>query len=155
MDRRPGSELPYVDEHHVDVAAAPERVWSALEAVLGAARPAAGTASRLLGCRDTDLSGPGPGVVGSTVPGFRVALAQRPSELVLEGRHRFSRYALGFRLEARGAGGSRLRAQTRAAFPGLAGRAYRALVIGSRGHVVAVRRLLRTVADRAEDPPAG
>jgi hypothetical protein len=45
-----------------------------------------------------------------------------------------------------------VRAETRAAFPGLQGRAYRALVIGTRGHVLAVRRLLRAVKARAEDP---
>lgn len=36
------------------------------------------------------------------------------------------------------------------AFPGTAGRGYRTLVIGTRGHVVAVRRLLRATRRRAE-----
>ena len=43
------------------------------------------------------------------------------------------------RVERTGAG-TRLRAETRAEFPGARGRAYRALVIDSRFHVLAVRR---------------
>ena len=73
---------------------------------------------------------------------------------MLEGEHRFSRYALIFRLEALPGERSRVRAESRAAFPGLHGRAYRALVIGTRGHVVAVNRLLRAVRARAEQPPS-
>ena len=69
--------------------------------------------------------------------------------LALEGRHRYSRYALTFRIDPDG-DGSRLSAETRAEFPGWAGRAYRAGVIGTRGHVVVVRRLLRSVKARAE-----
>jgi hypothetical protein len=42
-----------------------------------------------------------------------------------------------------------LRARSYAEFPGPAGRVYRALVIGSGGHRIMVRRLLRDVADRA------
>ena len=151
MDGSPASALPYVDEHHVDVAASPERVWRALEAVMGApSRPGSPAAARLLGCRETDVTGPRLGAVGSTIPGFRVTEADPPRRLVLEGRHRFSRYALAFRLEPGDDGGTRLGAQTRAAFPGAAGHVYRAAVIGTRGHVVAVRRMLRAVARRAE-----
>ena len=69
---------------------------------------------------------------------------------MLEGEHRFSRYALIFHLDPLPGGRSRVRAETRAAFPGLRGRAYRALVIGTRGHVLAVKRLLRAVRARAE-----
>jgi hypothetical protein len=43
-----------------------------------------------------------------------------------------------------------LRAESRATFPGLAGAAYRLLVVRSGGHVVAVRRLLSAVRRRAE-----
>lgn len=43
-------------------------------------------------------------------------------------------------------GGTLLRATTYAEFPGLRGRGYRALVIGSRLHVVATRGMLRSVA---------
>jgi hypothetical protein len=71
-------------------------------------------------------------------------------ELVLEGEHRFSRYALIFHLEALPAGRSRVRAETRAAFPGIRGGAYRALVIGTRAHVLVTKRLLHAVGTRAE-----
>ena len=70
--------------------------------------------------------------------------------LALEGRHAFSVYALVFRIAPVGSGSSRLAAESRASFPGPHGRLYRALVIGSRGHVLAVRRILGRVAKRAE-----
>ncbi len=44
---------------------------------------------------------------------------------------------------------SRVRARTYAAFPGVTGRAYRALVIGSGAHRIVTRRLLSRVASRA------
>ena len=74
--------------------------------------------------------------------------------LELVGRHRFSRYALVFTLSD-DAGGTRLAAETWAEFPGVQGRAYRAAVIGTRGHVVMVRRMLAAVARRASSiaPP--
>jgi hypothetical protein len=143
--------LPFVDEHAITVAAPHERVWVALGQIargsLAARRSELG--ARLLGCRDTGLTGPllEP---GSTIPGFRVASALPGEELVLEGEHRFSRYSLTFRLDPARDGGTRVTAETRAAFPGLHGRVYRAAVIGTRGHVVMVRRLLRSVSSRAE-----
>lgn len=72
-------------------------------------------------------------------------------ELALQGTHRFSRFALIFSIDRLGSHRSRLRAETRAVFPG-AGLLYRSIVIGTRGHVVAVRRMLRRVvgAVRAE-----
>jgi hypothetical protein len=79
-----------------------------------------------------------------------VARSKPPTELALEGAHRFSRYALTFRLDELAASRSKVRAETRAAFPGLHGRAYKTLVISSRAHVVAVRRLLRLIKRRAE-----
>lgn len=78
--------------------------------------------------------------------GFRVTEAAPPHRLVLEGRHPFSRYALVFALDDPESGATRLRAQTWAAFPGLKGRVYRALVIGSGAHAVLVRRMLRGIA---------
>jgi hypothetical protein len=84
--------------------------------------------------------------------GFQVAAAAAGSELALVGRHRFSCYALIFRLEQIGPGRSRLTAETRAAFPGLAGRVYRALVIGTHGHVVVVALLLSAIKRRSEKP---
>jgi hypothetical protein len=87
---------------------------------------------------------------GSTFPGFRVAAVVPGRELVLGGRHRFSSYALIFRLEPAGPGRSRLTAETRARFPGPAGGLYRLLVLGTGGHAVGVRRLLAAVRRRAE-----
>jgi hypothetical protein len=84
--------------------------------------------------------------------GFTVTAADEPRHLALEGRHPFSRYALVFRVDPVGDGGSRVRAQTWAAFPGPHGRAYRALVIGSRGHVLAVKGMLAGVARRVARP---
>jgi hypothetical protein len=87
---------------------------------------------------------------GSTIRGFRVAVAEPPRRLLLEGRHRFSVYELEFEIEDRGPGGSALCATTRAAFPGAAGRLYRAVVIGTRFHRLALRGMLGPVRARAE-----
>lgn len=60
--------------------------------------------------------------------------------LRLSGRHRFSRYWLVFALGDDVDGTTVVSARTFADFPGRLGRAYRGLVIGSRIHVLAVRR---------------
>jgi hypothetical protein len=146
------ADLPHVDEHSVSIAAPRDTTWDALLRVVersfasGASPPGA----RLLGCADTEASGPRPLDVGSALPGFHVETAQRPRELALVGSHRFSAYALIFRLVERDDNGTRLRAETRAAFPGLKGRAYRAAVIGTRLHVLVTRRLLAAVKQSAE-----
>lgn len=143
--------LPFVDEHSSEIAAGPEAVWEALlrvtERSFGSART--GRVARLLGCADTTASGPRPLAAGSAFPGFHVDAAERPRELALAGSHRFSDYALTFRLDRLGEGRTRLRAETRAVFPGLKGAVYRALVIGSRGHVLLTRRLLGAVQRRS------
>jgi hypothetical protein len=146
-------QLPHVDEHSVEVAASPEASWNALLRVVersfgGGATP---TVSRLLGCAETEASGPRPLAEGSTVPGFRIAEARRAEELALAGRHRFSDYALIFRLDRQG-DDTLLRAETRAEFPGLRGSVYRALVIRTKGHVLVTRRLLGAAKRRAERP---
>jgi hypothetical protein len=51
--------------------------------------------------------------------------------------------------------GVRLRALTFAAFPGLHGKVYRALVIGSGGHRVVVRRMLKRIAAQSHPREAG
>lgn len=145
-------QLPFVDEHATDIAADTDAVWSALvdsmaELFSGAA---AGWFTRAIGCTDRAASGPRPLDVGSTIPAFRVEEAVPGSMLVLCGSHRFSDYALTFRLEGGGPDRTRLTAETRAAFPGVLGGVYRVLVIGTRGHVVAVRRMLADVRRRAE-----
>jgi hypothetical protein len=147
--------LPYVDEHSVAIAAGADATWeSVLRIAEGSTDSARGSrVARLLGCADVEAAGPRPLAVGSTFPGFRVERAEQPRELVLAGSHRFSDYALIFRVDDLGEGRSRLRAETRAAFPGPKGRVYRALVIGTRGHVLAVRRLLGAAKRRAERQP--
>jgi len=144
--------LPHVDEHAEIVAADPETTWAALLRAAEASVSAAGAPryARLVGCADTVASGPRPLAVGSAFPGFHVAAAEAPAELVLAGSHRFSDYALVFRLDRLDGGRTRVRAETRAAFPGLKGAVYRGLVIGTRMHVLVTRRLLGAAKRRAE-----
>jgi hypothetical protein len=146
------SSLPYVDELPIEIDADPEATWTALLRVVeGSFASARGRGpARLLACEDTELSGPRPLATGSAFPGFHVETAEAPSELGLAGRHRFSTYLLSFRLEDAGSGRTKLVAETRAAFPGLKGSAYRALVIGTRMHVLVTRRLLTATKRRAE-----
>jgi hypothetical protein len=108
----------------------------------------------LLGVHPGTRSG-NPLLAGSTLPGFTVIRAEPGKELALQGHHRFSSYALIFRFVA-GEHHTTLSAETRAAFPGVSGRVYRSLVIGTRGHVLVVRSILRATrkrADESEPPP--
>ena len=148
----PLEDLPHVDEHTVDVAAPPEAVWEAVLAVLRGAfgRPAARPIAAALGCEPGRTTAWDRPAVGSTVPGFRVVAAEPPGLLVVSGRHRFSRYGIVWRIEPSGAG-SRVRAETRAVFPGPHGALYRLAVIGTGGHVVVTRRLLTRIARAAEE----
>lgn len=147
----PAEHLPHIDEHSVEIEAPPAATWGALLRVIDGSFDSASTGrfARLLGCADTASSGPRPLADGSTFPGFHVELVEPNSELALRGSHRFSDYALIFRLDELKADRTRLRAETRAAFPGLKGAAYKALVIGTRGHVLVTRRLLNAVKRRA------
>jgi hypothetical protein len=146
----PIERLPYVDEHAIGVHATERETWDALLETLPKVLDTAlaRRVGSLLRVEHRDPVGE-VGTIGSTLPGFVCSRAVEPSVLALLGEHRFSRYALIFRVE-RTSGGTRLRAETRAEFPGGKGRAYRALVIGTRGHVLAVRRILRAVKRRAE-----
>ncbi|TPQ15618.1 hypothetical protein [Streptomyces sporangiiformans] len=141
------ASLPYLDEHATVIEADVDDVWRSLGETLDRSfsRPGAACYARLVGADDRTASGPRPPAEGSTFPGFRVAAAVPGRELVLQGRHRFSSYALIFRLEHIGPGRSRLSAESRAAFPGLAGGIYRRLLMGTGGHVVGMRRLLSAV----------
>lgn len=143
--------LPFVDEHGVEVAAPPDAVWQALCRVAEGSfsSPFAGRFARLVGCESTGQAGPRPLAEGSAFPGFVVARAEPGSQLALAGRHRYSDYALVFHLDGDG-GATRLRAETRAQFPGTSGRLYRAAVIGTRGHVLVTMRLLAAVKRLAE-----
>jgi hypothetical protein len=149
--------LPYLDEHTTLVEAGADDVWRGLDHTLDHSFSRRGSAgfAWLVGCADRTPAGPRPLAEGSTLPGFRVRSAAPGRELVLEGRHRFSAYALVFRIEPAGPGRSLLRAESRAVFPGPAGTLYRWLVIGTGGHAVGVRGLLTSVRRRAESRGCG
>ncbi|MFR9779694.1 hypothetical protein ACL02O_27020 [Micromonospora sp. MS34] len=140
--------LPFVDEHEVLVPAPAADVWRALAGQVPGARGRSGSAlAHLLAAVPRRATGrlfdP-----GATVPGFAVTESV-PGRLVrLKGRHRFSRYALVFTLTP-GPGGTRLSARTYAAFPGVPGRLYRLVVIGSGGHRLLVTRMLHAARRRA------
>jgi hypothetical protein len=146
----PIDSLPRVGDDSIEVAAGPERTWEALvETVPRAfdsrrARRSAG----LLGAAHREAHGE-PSVIGSTLPGFIVARSVRPATLALLGQHRFSRYALVFLIDELDSGHSRLRAETRAEFPGVSGRVYRALLAASRVPTRTVRQILVAVSRRA------
>lgn len=146
------TSLPFIDEHSIDVAAPPAAVWRAIGRTIGGQpRLAMRAAATLLGT-DPRASHGELLVVGSSIPGFRVATAVPGERVVYAGRHRFSEYELVFELAAH-EGGTRVRALSYARFPGPHGRAYRALVIGSRIHRTEVRRMLRGIARAAEPSP--
>lgn len=125
-------QLSYIDEHAISVDADRAETWSALLAVM---------------CRDASDT--------STVPaGFVLDESRAPERLALKGRHLFAAYRWAFELDADGPQRTRIRSATWANFPGLHGKIYRALVIGSGGHRIAVRWTLnriraRIFADRA------
>lgn len=136
--------LPYIDEHSQRMDAPPAAVWAALSKVLRRQMGASAKLARILGCDPAQGTSEFAGRTGDAVPGFRVVEAEPGRRLELRGRHRFSNYALTFVLE-----GDRLSAQTNAEFPGLLGRLYRAAVIGTGGHRLVTRHLLRQVARAA------
>jgi hypothetical protein len=134
-------QLPYVDEHTQQIDAPADVVWAALLKVLRRQMLGGAAFARILGCDPAEATAELTGRPGESVPGFRVEDADPGRRLVLRGRHRFSSYELTFVLD-----GDRLRAQTRAAFPGVLGKLYRAAVIGTGGHRLITRRLLRQIA---------
>lgn len=118
--------LPYIDEHATEIDSDRAHTWDALLSVV---------------CKDPAAPTP--------PAGFRVDEADAPNRLVLRGRHPFSIYELAFTLDDTGPSRTRLTAYTHAAFPGLHGKIYRALVIGSGGHRIVVGRMLRKIAAAA------
>jgi hypothetical protein len=132
--------LPYVDEHAIEVAVPRDQAWAALRRYVADSLLTSGGGAfrRLLG---TDPP-----------PGFEIAAATPPQRLELAGRHRFARYILAFELADAAAGTTRVYARTFADFPGVHGRTYRALVIGTGLHIVATRRILRSIRRCALNP---
>lgn len=126
-------DLPFIDEHAITIDASRERVWAALQ------RYAATSLRFGEGSAFAKLLGTDPPA------GFEVSETVPEELLSLTGRHRFSRYRLAFDLTGAEGGPTRLRASSYGAFPGLRGRVYRALVIGTRGHVVATNHILLSV----------
>ncbi|SOX51977.1 DUF2867 domain-containing protein [Mycobacterium ahvazicum] len=119
--------LPYIDEHAITIDADREETWSALLRVM---------------CRDPRDP--------FTVPiGFVLDEAREPERFALVGRHLFAVYRWVFVLEAGNAGRTRLRATTWAVFPGVRGRIYRALVIGTGAHRVVAHATLKRIAAAA------
>lgn len=120
--------LPYIDEHAIAIAADRSETWSALLRVV---------------CRD-------PGDASTVRTGFFAFETATPLErLALRGRHPFSVYRLVFELVDDGPHRTRLRAVTWAGFPGISGKVYRALVIGTGAHRIAVRLMLEHIATAA------
>jgi hypothetical protein len=119
--------LPYIDEHAITMAANREETWSALLQVM---------------CRDPRDP--------STVPaGFVLDEARAPERFALKGRHPFAVYRWVFELDEESAHRTRLRALTWADFPGVHGKVYRSLVIGTGAHRIVVRRTLKRIAATA------
>jgi hypothetical protein len=133
MRRKTSSELPYVDEHAIRIAASRELVWAALQRYVATSlRIAEGNPlARILGTQPR--------------AGFEIAECAPVERLTLTGHHRFSRYMLTFELTDAAEGMTQLRAQTYAEFPGVGGHVYRALVIGTRAHLVTTNHILRSV----------
>jgi hypothetical protein len=127
------SELPFVDEHSIRIPASRDDVWIALHRYVDSTMRA-GAHSPL-----TLILGTQPRA------GFEIE-REVPGELLgLAGRHRFSVYRLVFELVDAADDEIKLTARTYAKFPRLRGRVYRALVIGTRFHVLATKHILRSV----------
>src|ERR1700712_1900574 len=96
-----GADLPRIDEPAEELAAPVSAVWPVLRRTVErmTAGGAAPRYARVVGCADAEAGGPRPLEVGSTVPGFHVAELAPERSLALAGSHRFSHYALVFRLE--------------------------------------------------------
>jgi hypothetical protein len=148
--------LPPIDEHYVDVDAPADTTWAALFPTLQrsfdgrfARRYAKHVEASETSARG-DLHHP-----GGTLPGFCVTRSIAPVMLALAGSHRFAKYAVVFRIDLLPGQRSCVKIETRAEFIGRRGRLYRAAVIGTRIHVIAVNRMLRAIKRRAERSVAG
>lgn len=144
------AELLFIDEHRRTVAAPPLATWEAVRSIVAKSMDDLPRAfARVWGLEPTRADGRRPLESGSALPGFRVAEAAPGRSLRLEGRHRFSTYRLEFVVEDAD-NGACVRACSYAAFPGVHGAVYRALVVGSGGHNLVMRRMLAVIARHAE-----
>jgi hypothetical protein len=146
-----GSALPCIDEHEISLNVAAPVAWTAVVAVFGrlATRPAWRMFARAIRCKPDHAVGTAV-TAGDSLPGFLVARCTAPTEWALEGEHLFSRYALTFRIAPVDSEHCRVGAHSTADFPGLHGKVYRAMVIGSGGHAIGVRSILRSIKTEAE-----
>jgi hypothetical protein len=128
--------LPMMDEHSVIVAAPREAVW---KSVVQYAHGLTQSEHRLLGAA----------LGAEPRSGFEISHQIDGERLELSGRHHFARYRLVFALAEQATGTLKLSAISYAVFPGARGRLYRALLLGSRGHVLAVRHMLRAISRQA------
>ena len=144
-----GSELeslPFIDEYAEATTAPADVVWTALLRVLRGQTRGSARLARVLGCDPVEGTPGFAGRLAESVPGFRVVESEPGRRLALRGRHRFARYALTFLID-----GGQLRARTEAAFPGVRGRMYRALLLRTGAHQAITRKLLKRIA-RAAGP---
>ena len=124
--------LPLLDEHSAIVQGSASAVWEAVRHyALGLAQSDRTLVGRILGPEPPS--------------GFDVAEEVEGERIALTGRHRFARYRLVFELAARPGNTTRLSVLSFAVFPGARGRLYRALLMGTGGHVLAVRHMVRTI----------
>ena len=131
------STLPFIDEHRVHVRAPLAPTWDAVMMLARrlSERPAPRAFAALWQLEPAT--------------GFAIASSSAPERIALVGGHRFARYELAFELHPAG-DSVEVRARTSAEFPRAAGRLYRALVIDTGGHGVAVRAMLRRIGREAE-----
>ncbi len=130
------SELPHIDDHELRIDAPADVVYPVLREYVDS-----------IGAKEERVLAL---LLGTDPPSGFGVVEEVPGRLVrLAGRHRFSRYQLLFELDDV-PGGTILRARSYGEFPGLRGRVYRAAVIGSRGHVLATRHLLKQVQRRVD-----
>lgn len=143
--------LPRIDEHEVSLDVSADAAWPFVIAAFArvTTRPGWRAFGKAVRCEPDRASGD-PTTVGATVPGFRVTRCVVPTEWALEGRHLLSRYGLTFRIDPLDDERCRVRAESRAEFPGHHGTVYRALVIWTGGHVVGVRGILQRIKREAE-----
>ncbi len=140
--------LPFLDQHETVVAAPIEAVFDAAVGLFHRrlSSPVAQAYARLVRAESRRSTGGGGFAVGDEFAAFRVEECEKPSRVVLAGRHRFAMYRLTFTCVAHGAGTIRAAIRTDASFPGVLGGLYRLVVIRSGGHVVVTRQLLRSIA---------